>query len=296
MARGLLRHARLSRRQLIMFALASAAINGIITATVGAWLAQTYSTYQGRRQSIETIAHLVYERRTRAGMVASAIRRDADIEEVRHRKQAYDEAYVDWNKNVMLNLFAIREVAGDLKFSALEPVFEDHLIAAMADVDRCITQGLRFAAHQRRRQGRAQGLPHAGAAPVRARLRRDVHQRALQAHAADVHSVYERVRRDEGAGEQAHHARPASRTRRSPCSNQVRRRPRSLPQRPRQMLPRMRRPPPSRLRSRIRRLMFRTPLRLPRSRRHRLSPRAHKPLLTLGRLPASRASLRRCGR
>lgn len=140
MSRALLRHARLSRRQLIVFALASAVLNGIITASVGAWLAQTYSAYQSRRQAIETIAHLVYERRTRAGMVASAIRRNADIAEVRHRKQAYDEAYVDWNKNVMLNLFAIREAAGDLKFSALEPLFEDHLIAAMADVDRCITK------------------------------------------------------------------------------------------------------------------------------------------------------------
>lgn len=140
MSRGLLRHAKLSRRQLIIFAIASAGLNGIITASVGAWLAQTYASYQSRRQAIETIAHLVYERRTRAGMVASAIRRNADIEEVRHRKQAYDEAYVDWNKNVMLNLFAIREAAGDLKFSALEPLFEDHLIAAMADVDRCITK------------------------------------------------------------------------------------------------------------------------------------------------------------
>lgn len=140
MSRGLLRYARLTRRQLISFALASAAINGIITATVGAWLAQTYSTYQARRQAIESIAHLVYERRTRAGMVASAIRRNADIEEVRHRKQAYDEAFVDWNKNAMLNLFAIREAAGDLKVSALEPVFENHLVAALADVDRCLTK------------------------------------------------------------------------------------------------------------------------------------------------------------
>jgi hypothetical protein len=138
--RGLLRYARLTRRQLIAFALASAAVNGVITASVGTWLAQTYATYQGRRQSIESIAHLVYERRTRAGMVASAIRRDAEIEEVRHRKRAYDEAYVDWNKNVMLNLFAIREVAGELKLSKLEPFFEDGLVAAMADVDRCITQ------------------------------------------------------------------------------------------------------------------------------------------------------------
>lgn len=137
---GLLRYARLTRRQLIVFALASAAINGVVTASVGAWLAQTYATYQTRRQSIENIAHLVYERRTRAGMVASAIRRNAELDEVRHRKQAYDEAYVDWNKNVLLNLFAIREAAGELKISALEPFFEDGLVAGMADVDRCITQ------------------------------------------------------------------------------------------------------------------------------------------------------------
>ncbi|MCC7250599.1 hypothetical protein [Hyphomicrobium sp.] len=140
MSRSLLRYARLTRRQLIVFALASAVINGMITASVGAWLAQTYSTYQARRAAIETIAHLVYERRTRAGMVASAIRRNAEVEEVRHRKQAYDEAYVGWNKNVMLNLFAIREAAGDLNVSSLEPVFEDQLIAAMADVDRCVTK------------------------------------------------------------------------------------------------------------------------------------------------------------
>lgn len=140
MSRGLLRYARLTRRQLILFALASAAINGVITASVGAWLAQTFSAYQGRRQAIETIAHLVYERRTRAGMVVSSIRRNADLEEVRHRKQAYDEAYVDWNKNAMLNLFAIREAAGDLEVSALEPVFEDHLVASLADVDRCLTK------------------------------------------------------------------------------------------------------------------------------------------------------------
>ncbi len=137
---GLLRYARLTRRQLIAFALASAAINGVITASVGAWLAQTYATYQARRQSIENIAHLVYERRARAGMVASALRRNAEMDEVRHRKQAYDETYVDWNKNVLLNLFAIREAAGELKISSLEPFFEDGLVAGMADVDRCITQ------------------------------------------------------------------------------------------------------------------------------------------------------------
>jgi hypothetical protein len=137
---GLLRQARLTRRQLMTFALFSAVINGIITASVGAWLGQTYAKYQARKQSIESLVHLVYERRTRAGMVASALRRGADIEEVKYRKRAYDEAYVDWNKSIMQNIFAIREVTGEYFLSKLEGHFQDGLVAAMADVDRCLTK------------------------------------------------------------------------------------------------------------------------------------------------------------
>jgi hypothetical protein len=137
---GLLRQARLSRRQLMIFALVSAVVNGIITASVGAWLGQTYAKYQARKQSVESLVHLVYERRTRAGMVASALRRGADIDEVKYRKRAYDEAYVDWNKSIMQNIFAIREVTGEYFLSKLEGHFQDGLVAAMADVDRCLTK------------------------------------------------------------------------------------------------------------------------------------------------------------
>jgi hypothetical protein len=135
----LLRSAKLTRRQLILFALTSAILNGIVTACVGAWLAHTYATQQNRRKSVETIAHLIYDRRTRAGMVVSSLRRNAPLDEIQYRKRAYDEAYVDWNKNILLNLFVIREVEGDLKFAALERMFEDDLVGAMADVDRCLT-------------------------------------------------------------------------------------------------------------------------------------------------------------
>ena len=137
---GLLRSARLTRRQLITFALVSAVLNGVVTACVGTWLAQTYATQQSRRKSVETLAHLIYDRRTRAGMVVSSLRRNALPEEIQYRKRAYDEAYVDWNKNILLNLFAIREVAGDLKFTTLVKAFEDELVASMADVDRCLTK------------------------------------------------------------------------------------------------------------------------------------------------------------
>ncbi len=137
---GLLTRASLTRRQLIAFALLSAVLNGIITASVGAWLGQTYARYQARRQSIESLVHLVYERRTRAGMVSSALRRGADLDEIRFRKRAYDEAYVEWNKNIMQNIFAIREVTGEHMISTLEGQFQDGLVAAMSDVDRCLTK------------------------------------------------------------------------------------------------------------------------------------------------------------
>jgi hypothetical protein len=137
---GLIRSARLTRRQLILFALVSAVLNGVVTACVGTWLAQTYATQQNRRKSVEALAHLIYERRTRAGMVVSSIRRNATSDEIQFRKRAYDEADVDWNKNILLNLFVIREVGGELKFATLEKMFEDELVAAMADVDRCLTK------------------------------------------------------------------------------------------------------------------------------------------------------------
>ena len=135
----LLRSAELTRQQLIIFALISAILNGIVTAGVGAWLAQTYATQQTRRKSVEAIANLIYDRRTRAGMVVSSMRRNAPLDEIQFRKRAYDEAYVDWNKNILLNLFVIREVGGDLKFTTLERSFEDDLVGAMAEVDRCLT-------------------------------------------------------------------------------------------------------------------------------------------------------------
>lgn len=137
---NLVRSARLTRRQLIGFALVSAAINGIVTATVGAWLAQTYSQYQSRRTSVENIGNLFYARRTRAGMVASSLRRNAALDEVVHRKQAYDEAYVDWNTNIRKNLFVIRDVMGQANFSKLEQSFEDDLVAALSEMDRCLTK------------------------------------------------------------------------------------------------------------------------------------------------------------
>jgi hypothetical protein len=128
------------RRQMIVFALVSAVLNGAVTASVGAWLAQTYATGVQRRGAIEAISNLLYERRIRATMTISALRRGAELDEVRHRKRAYDEAFVEWNKRIRLNLFAIREVMGARAMSDLEQELEDRLVKALADLDRCLTR------------------------------------------------------------------------------------------------------------------------------------------------------------
>jgi hypothetical protein len=137
---GLASFARLRRRQLILFAILSAIINGIVTAGVGAWLAQTYATYQRKTLAIQTISDLVYERRTRAGMVVWAVRRNAELDELRFRKRAYDEAFVAWNTKVQRNIFMIREISSEPGVTRLETQFQELLVAALADTDRCLTK------------------------------------------------------------------------------------------------------------------------------------------------------------
>lgn len=132
--------AGLGRRQLIVFALLSAIINGLVTAAVGTWLAQSYAGYQRRNEAVQRIADLVYERRIRARMATAAIRRKAEPDEIRYRKRAYDEAFVEWNKKVQQNVFRIRDISGETGVTRLETQFQDLLVPALSEIDRCLTR------------------------------------------------------------------------------------------------------------------------------------------------------------
>ncbi len=137
---GLIKGADLGRRQLIAFAILSAIINGLVTAGVGAWLAQTYSAYQRKTTAIQGIADLVYERRTRAGMVVWAIKRNAELDELRYRKRAYDEAFVAWNTKTQRNIFMIRDVSGQKGVTRLETQFQELLVPGLTATDHCLTK------------------------------------------------------------------------------------------------------------------------------------------------------------
>lgn len=137
----LLREAALTRQNLIVFALITATLNGLVTASVGAWLAQTYSSFQARRASAQSIADLVYERRTRGGMVVSSLRRGAELDELRFRKRAYDEVFVEWNKRIQNNVLQIREMIGAMESTMLEQQMQELLVPALTEMDACLTKG-----------------------------------------------------------------------------------------------------------------------------------------------------------
>ncbi len=136
----LITEAGVTRQTLLIFTLVSAICNGLVSASVGAWLTHSYAAAQTRRGAINGLSSLLYERRTKAGLVVSSLRRGGEPEELRFRKRSYDEAYVDWNKSLRPNLFAIREVMGESAFTALEQDFEKYIVDPLSKIDGCMTR------------------------------------------------------------------------------------------------------------------------------------------------------------
>lgn len=120
----------------IVGALLSGAINGAVVGAIAAW----YSVEQSRKEAVHALSTFVYERRARAELLASSLRRRADLEELRERKRQYDEVYVNWNKNLQANLFRIRDVLQSHEYSFFEQQTEFRLTAIFRDIDRCLTE------------------------------------------------------------------------------------------------------------------------------------------------------------
>ncbi len=137
----LLREAGLTRYNLIAFAMLTAVLNGLVTASVGAWLGQTYANFLSRREAVQGLSDLVYERRARAGLVVSSLRRSADLDELRHRKRSYDDVFVEWNKRIQTNILRVRDLVGERSASSFEAVLQEGLVPALTEMDRCLTSG-----------------------------------------------------------------------------------------------------------------------------------------------------------
>lgn len=90
-------------------------------------------------QSIQQLSELMYERRTRAEMLASALRRNWPLEEVRTRKAAYDSAYVRWNRGIMQTYLTIRGIVDEKDYSSIEAHVQTGLVPHLSRWDSALT-------------------------------------------------------------------------------------------------------------------------------------------------------------
>lgn len=101
-----------------------------------------------RRMAIQNLSRFIYERRIRAELLASALRRNAEkpvpasMEELIKRKSSYDEAYANWGANHQANLLLVRQVLGANEYSEFERLLEFRLVRGIfAPLDACLTRG-----------------------------------------------------------------------------------------------------------------------------------------------------------
>ncbi len=91
--------------------------------------------------AVQNLAKRIYERRSRAELLSSSLKRNVALEEIKQRKAQYDEAYFAWNRDHQANLLLVRTVLGEEEYSDFESLIEFHLVGNIFfPLDVCLTQ------------------------------------------------------------------------------------------------------------------------------------------------------------
>lgn len=124
--------------------------------TVQRELDQSQSIAATRQAAVASLSRYIYERRVRAEMLLSGLKRHANAptddsrKEVVERKHKYDEAYVSWNTNHQANLLLIRQVLGSSTYSEFEALLEFRLVSQVfSPLDKCLTEAFDAAIRSR---------------------------------------------------------------------------------------------------------------------------------------------------
>jgi hypothetical protein len=94
---------------------------------------------QRAAESVKTVTDLLFERGFRAQMIVSAIKRNADLEEIKDRKKAYDAIYVRYNSTIQSNLFRVREMFRTTEYTNFERFLEEPIRDLLVAQDDCVT-------------------------------------------------------------------------------------------------------------------------------------------------------------
>jgi len=102
---------------------------------------QTKEEQRNNQLAVQNLAKRIYERRSRAELLASSLKRDVSEDEIIKRKSQYDEAYFKWNRDHQANLLLVRTVLGEKQYSDFEAMIEFHLVGKVfAPLDSCLTK------------------------------------------------------------------------------------------------------------------------------------------------------------
>lgn len=89
--------------------------------------------------AVHDFLRLAAERRVRASLVVSAIRRKVDIEDIESRKIEYDASYAIWNINLLANMGSIRFMFNERGQSIFENSMNDEFFPWLQASDKCLT-------------------------------------------------------------------------------------------------------------------------------------------------------------
>jgi len=104
-------------------------------------LEQIKTKREASMATISKISELMYERYAAASFLASSLKRRAPLEEVKKRKEIYDDAYLRWNTQVQNTQLIIRGLTGDNSYSKVESYIQYGLTPHYNAVDSYLTAG-----------------------------------------------------------------------------------------------------------------------------------------------------------
>ena len=123
-------------------------LSGVLGTLFSTWISDRQSEIEklrlaaeARKAAVQNLSRYMYERRARAEMLVSSLRRNVSQDEIKERKRLYDDVYVRWNSNHQANLFLVRDVLQEVQYSYFENVIEFDLVSKIfAPLDNCLTR------------------------------------------------------------------------------------------------------------------------------------------------------------
>jgi hypothetical protein len=152
-----------------MIALITFLLSGIGATAFTKWLDLLSQARESRTtlraqatDSIKDITDILYERRIRGDLLASAVKRQAPNNEITERKQAYDKIYVKYNSVLQSDIFRLNEFASSQH--KVFDIYKDEISLRLPSrlfslIDQCLTGAAdSYLSSSQDRQNQAPGL------------------------------------------------------------------------------------------------------------------------------------------